>query len=293
LFTKDGTEITPDVHKDAKASADAITLTGIGRIVEYSMDKDGKVDTIKVAADAVANPSGMVNADGTLIGTNRLDAGIIVFLFDGTDYSIGNIADFDTTIDVSTSALTASAVKNAISKKMTAILISDDIISGGDSVYGVINAQSTQTDADGDKYHAIAGFKGTNAAAFDLLTDTKSSSSAPYAVTTKGGVLQVITVNASGIVTAVDAPATGSGGNVDAMHYSTPATVTAVDGNFIKIGNDSYKLADDAVIYLWSATDDKWVVKSAKSILKGKTVKLYESDGGDTDLIYDYVLAVE
>jgi hypothetical protein len=258
-----------------------------GTIVEFALNSDGEVDSI-TSATAVTVLSGKANASGTLIGTTPVDAGVVVFLYDATDdeYSIGAVTDFDTDTTI-TAAITHSAIVNT-DGKIVAIVIDDSIVDSGASNYGVINTTKSALDADDNAKLYLEGFNGSDA--LSAITDQNTSSA--WTVTASTGALQVLTINSDGVITGVSAVATtGSAGDVYDMVSSGAVTVGAVDGQYIKLygTTTTYMIADDAVLYVWNDTDGEWEVETAVSSLKGKTVKLYQSDSDVEG--FDYVLA--
>ena len=57
------------------------------------------------------------------------------------------------------------------------------------------------------------------------------------------------------------------------------ATVESKDGNQFVVAGETYQLADDAVIYVWSDKDEKWSAKtSISAIKKGNHIKAYQTD---------------
>ncbi len=263
LFTEEGEEITP-VVKDA-VSTTALSIAN-DTIVEYSLNSAGKVDSITKAAVA-STLSGKTSKDGSLIGTTPVKDGVVVFLQDSDgDYTIGDVNDFDS--DINTAGITPNKCV-LDSGKIAAILISDEII-GAESTFGVINTTSKAINADDDVVLYLDGF--INGKVLSAFTDTTDY--AAYTITAKTAPLQVIDVDADGVVTDVKDVAAAD----VYTSYTAVATVSSIDGSLIKIDGAYYKVADNAVMYVWSTDDSEWVIKTSISSLKGKTVKMYQTD---------------
>ena len=289
LFTADGETIKPEVKKSVAGLTAAAMGIDKNTIVEYSLDKNGKVDSITKAAYEPVN--GKVNGTNTLIGDKRVASNLVVFLWEGDeDYSIGDLADFDKDVEVSSAGITADGTVTGAAVagdggKVKAILITDDIIAGGDSVYGIVIATSKAIDADDDTVLALTVFKGGEEKY--LLTD--KSDLAKYGKTTTTAGLQVLKINASGVITDVTGAVKA---DVDDMVTNSATTVKSIDGNFIKLASGkTYELAKNPVLYVWNSSKSKFEIKTTLSSLKSKYVSLYESDEGPTELVYDYVIA--
>jgi hypothetical protein len=288
LFTEEGLLITPDLDMD-----NVTTLAGLttGSVVEFSLDSDGKIDSI--TPKTVNNLVGSVAKDGSVIGTVAVANNPVVFVLDDTAtkdadlFAIKKVADIDTSVTFGTSYTKVRDYGVDANSKIAVILIEDDAISSGDNTFGVINATSAGVNADGVKKVYVEGFLGKDVLATYSDYASGSTSTTKTAMT---GSLQLIKVNNDGIVTSFGNVVTA---DVNATAEALSATVTAVSGNIISVTKAglgySYRIADNAVIYTWDTDNTKWKVNTISS-LKGKNnVKLYQSD--DDVIGYDYVLA--
>ena len=259
LFTKDGAEITPDVYKDTTAAALGITPNSL---VDFALNKDGKVNEITTTAITITNAA--VEDDGSIIGTTKVASNVVVFIKDGSDYSIGKVSDL-------ADKVTISAVVD--DDEIVAILVDDAYTGSTDSTYGIITAYgATGLDADGDKI-TLADIILENVVKEDVQADVALTES------TTGTALYEITIDEDGVITAAT-----TGG----IATETPATVSAISGNTITLaGGNSYRLADDVIVYIYDE-DDGWTVGKIASVKK-LTVVLCETD--DDTAGYEYVIA--
>lgn len=297
LFNKEGEEVTP-VCKDAVTGAamalDTIVRTAVtggitnGAIVEYDLDSNGKVKTLTSSA-TITTLAGTTSKDGSLIGTTVVDKNVVVFLYNATDseWEMGSVASFDTTVDFNT--VTHTAIVDSGKIKAIAALKGDIVDQSGNS-YGVINATSAALDANSDDFLALEGFM--DGAAFDSLTD-ETNTALGWTTTTKAGITQ-FTVNSDGVITDFT-----SGAGITSEDFVSEAatgvasSVASISGNQVKLVDGKvYLAASGAVVYLWNATDGEWEKYTTLSTLRGKYVKMYTTD--DDDVIgFDIFLAWE
>jgi len=276
LFTEAGEEVVAELDMDNETTLAGLT---VGNIVEYSLNSKGEVDDIEDAG-AVAI-EGKATADGSLIGTIPVKSSAVVFLDEGSDdYSLGDVADFDTAEYVED--YNAWAVMDG--GKIDALIIDDGIVGGGSESYGVINATSSALNDDDDIVIALEGF--IDGKTLDALTDKENLNAYDEFV---GGWLVMITVDSNGVVTEmVDAEL-----EVEATQgFSDNVTVNAIDGSIITLfdGVDkSFKVATGAVIYEWNYDDEEWEVKTSVSALKGNEIYMYQTT--DDVVGFDIILA--
>lgn len=260
LFTAAGEEITPEVDSDWVATAKAISND---TIVEYSLNKSGKLNKIEAVGEAKAD-LGKVSKSGTIIGTTPVVSNVVVFSQDKDgDYVIEKIGNIQ-----KDNSLVAVAVKNN-DGKITALLITEDDLDNGEATYGVINEVGKGNNDDGDNVQYIIGF--VDGKAIDTQTDDNTD----FEITTTKSGLAEITVNADGLVTDVT------------YTLSKDVTVQDFDGNTVEtvrtaakeivVNGGTYKIADDAVVYALN-DDDEWEAKSISAIKKGYNVIAYNTD---------------
>lgn len=289
LFTADGEKITVDVDDSVAGLTTTAMTIADNAIVEYSLNSDGELNDISAATLIGGGLVGKTSSNGELIGTTPVASGVVVFVYDLSDdsYTIGSVADFDTTITIAVGAPTNAAVADTAGK-IDAIWIHDDIMDT-DAEYGVINSTASAVNADDDNVLYLSGWLGADE--MGKYTDQATTNPGGWTVATTTSGLQKFTLDNDGVVTGLDMTVTATA-DVDAYVAGGATTVTAVDGKIISIGAAAYRIADGAVIYVWDETDEEWVVKTAVSSLKGMHVKLYQSDADDVTG-FDYVLAWE
>ena len=278
LLDKSGNEKEYVVKDSAKASAAAFTTKGA--LVTFGLDKNGKLDEITdvtVTTPALCN-NVKVSKDGSVIGTTIVKKSVVVFVVDGSDYSVGKIADIDTDDPV-----TLSAIAVDTKGKISALLIGDNYL-GNDASYGIITkSDATGLNADGDKVQLLDVFVDGKAMK-DVVTDDLNETA-----TASTGALLKIEINSDGVITKVSAHGLTEGDVVD----ETAATVSAIDGKVITCtdnnSSSSYRLADNVVLYVWNSDDEEWQIKSTLSSLRKKHVTLYDTDDDTTG--FDVVLA--
>ena len=123
LLDKNGEEkeyvLTNDVKKNDDVDDSEFTGNGgrtsvgaleIGDLVTFSLDRNGKIDSLEYLAYKESNVSDKeVNKNRTLFGNSKLDNGVVVFSYDGvddengtalenSDFAVLNLADVLTTI---------------------------------------------------------------------------------------------------------------------------------------------------------------------------------------------------
>ena len=247
-----------------------------GAIIEYSLNKNGDVNKMVIPEhnETATSPDSIdfggnnkVSKSGTIIGTTPVVSNVIVFVVDEDgDYSVEKI----TNLQKDEAIKATVAVKNS-DGKVTAILISDNDLDKGDATYGVINEVGSAKNDDDDNVQYIIGF--VDGKAIDTQTDDNTD----FEKTTTTSGLAEITVNADGLVTDVKA-VSADDVTIEDFDGNTVETVRT-SAKEIVINGGTYKIADDAVIYVWSTEDEEWSAKTAMSaIKKGNSVIAYQTD---------------
>lgn len=274
-----------------------------GAIVTFSLDKNGKIDDIELAK-IDKTVTGKVSKDGSLIGKTVIKKNVVVFVAnmkaDGSvdDYSVGKISDIDTDKKFESGDLTVVFDgKKFDGSDIAVILVKDGDTGNADDSYGIIKVSDIAgTDADGD-----------DATLFDVIVDGKLMEDvvtdlskgeldlADDAVASGSAVeLLKIAINADGVITKVEAH--GLKAADDEYVAATSDIVTKVSGRVITVAADkdatdtnSYRIADDAVIYVWDTEDEEWTIKTSLSSLRNLHVSLYDTDDDTTG--FDVVMA--
>jgi len=285
LFTSAGEEIIAEAHKDINASDNGTKLEISGTaidadtIIEYSLNKSGKINKF-IVVEEDASELGRISKSGTLIGTKSVASNIVVFFKDkNNDYSIEKLTNFQKDVKLEAESIVTK------DKKIAAIFINkDNQLDSGEATYGVVNAVDTSVNEDKDKVSYVEGYiegKELKAKANDLYSTWKET-------TTASGIAE-ITVNADGIVTGVTYELSK---DIKVEDFKG-ATVESKDGdNQFVVNSETYQLADNVIIYVWSDKDKVWSAKtSISAIKKDNHIKAYQTDedveGFDVILIWE------
>lgn len=137
--------------------------------------------------------------------------------------------------------------------------------------YGVINeVERAKNDKNNDVQYIIGYADGK---AIETITNTNTG----FRVTTISSGLAEITVNAEGIVTDITYNLSDDIA-VETFGGSTVETVRT-SAREIVVNGGTYKIADDAVIYVWDNDDEEWGAKTSVSAVKnGNNIKAYQTD---------------
>ena len=286
LLDKEGNE--KDYVIKSNDDTDAVDFDNevtTGAIVTFSLNKDGKIDDIEYQTPEHA--TGKVSKDGSLIGKTVVKNSVIVFVQDKDDYSVGKIADIDTDKDFQGTDLTVVFDGSEVA----VILVQDGDTGNSDDQYGIIKVNDIAgEDADGD-----------DATLFDVIVDGKlmedvvtELDSKDAAVTGMKDQLVKIFINADGVITKVEDHGLKAEDN-EYVAASDTTKVTKISGRIITVSvdkdtdGDAYRIADNAVIYVWDTEDKEWTVKTSLSSIRNLHVSLYDTDDDTTG--FDVVMA--
>lgn len=290
LLDKEGNE--KDYVIKSNDDTDAVDFDNevtTGAIVTFSLNKDGKIDDIEYQTPEHA--TGKVSKDGSLIGKTVVKNSVIVFVQDKDDYSVGKIADIDTDKDFQGTDLTVVFDGSEVA----VILVQDGDTGNSDDQYGVIKVNDIAgEDADGD-----------DATLFDVIVDgklmedvvTDIDGKTPDITGMKDQLVKIF-INADGVITKVEDHGLKAEDN-EYVAASDANTVVKISGRIITVaaskeaadeGNgDAYRIADNAVIYVWDTDDGEWQVKTSLSSIRNLHVSLYDTDDDTTG--FDVVMA--
>jgi len=252
-------------------------LPAVDNLIVYGLNKDGKVSSVTDGGAYVTLAAGNQFKSNSVVSvgalTYRVASDVVVYAYNAAgDYDVTTIED------VSKDPLTAAGqlLLDDTSKVIGIIVDADDASASADDVYGVINDQYADTDADGDKVMRLEGF--ADGAKLDKLTDSDTTVlSAAWngnTFTTLGGVqIYKFDMNADGVITAGTSP------DADVTTVAMDKTVAGVDGrNAIKdSGNVWYALAKDVAIYEYIPADGEYKAYSGK-LLNTWKFSVYEND---------------
>ena len=283
LLDKEGNETDYVVDTDDVTTTDAIT---VGSIVTFSLNKSGEIDDLE--EQSITTINGKLADDGSVIGTRVIKNSVVVFVNDAGDYSLGDIADINTD-----DAITVSAVMK--DSEVAVIVVNDDDLGNSDESYGIVKVSDIAgEDADGDDatlFDVIVDGRVLT----DVITDLTAAERtlADNAVTSGAAVeLLKISIDADGVITKLEAH--GLTGD-EYVAASETDTVTKISGRTITVAADrdsdgnSYRIADNAYIYVWDADDEEWTVKTSLSSIRNCYVSLYDTDDDTTG--FDVVMA--
>ncbi len=144
LLLKDGT--SKDIEfKDKTTVTGGKTLAnvntvGVGTIVTYALDSEGKFSKFNIETNAGLGPS-KVDASGEVYANNKFVSNTVVFQKDSDgDWSIGAVKNFET-------GKTFTALYSVVdTNEILAIAVNKDDVLHADKLYGVINSVSKMDD---------------------------------------------------------------------------------------------------------------------------------------------------
>lgn len=254
-------------------------LPGDDNLLVYGLNKDGKVSSVTDGGLLVTLTVGSEFNSNTVVtvsggATYRIASNVVVFAKNGTgDY---DVASMDKIEKDKATTVAGQLLLDKNSKVIGVIVAKADAKATSEDVYGVLNDEYYDTDADGDKVYRLEGF--ASGKAFDKFTDSDSSVLTPALDNTfadlTGVQIYKFDIDSDGVVTgATTTYDAGLGAKV------TNATVGAVDGrNAIKSdANVWYALASDVVFYEFVPADDEYKVYSGK-LQAGWKFSVYEFD---------------
>jgi len=303
LFTKEGKEVIFDLDSDLDLNA---VVTGAGLVnndlVKYGLNSKGEIDSLTVPSVDNGTDLGKANKKGTTIGGKAVADNVVVFLYDGDDWSLGAIKDFDTDVAVGAKVVAGAGYYADIDGKKIAAIALADSITGTDYLYGVIDSISSKVNDSNEKYWAIDGF--ANGAELSRLTDTKTTSKTLVQMkglgfdqtTTAAGLVQielsgddavaVVTVNGP-ITDEIEMVATfgGLGAEVTKVNRSKNEITVTVGGV-----ENVFTLDAKAVVYKWDDDEEEWTMTDITGLSQEDMVKFYQTDDDNLDG-YNIVLA--
>ena len=129
----------------------------IGDLVTFSLDRNGKIDSLEYLAYTGSDVSDKeVNKNRTLFGNSKLDNGVIVFSYDDatledSGFAVLNLADVETEKEL-------QGTYYYMDGSSIAVMLIKDKYTGADSIYAVINSALAGYNADDDKAFKVEGF---------------------------------------------------------------------------------------------------------------------------------------
>lgn len=275
---------------------DAVALDA-GDLIGYSLDSNGEIDGLNVKTTSTNNAtlqSSKVLMNGST--SVKIDSAVVVFTYDGTDYDLANIADIDAGTTIANATYAAQYIMNDDNTKIVAMFINKGLAKvSSDDVYGVINARTTSTDADGDAVYKFTGF--IDGTAFTYKTDDDDAGFKSYGKKMFG--VYAFEVDSNNQITEIKTLATSwnpSANVYQSARLAVADTVSDLDDDNTVITTTShgtFTAADNAVVYKYDTKDGEFSVSKLSSIDKGDTVTLYDTKDDDADGVATVVIYIE
>ncbi len=277
ILNKAGDEVSL-FAKDTAVSTIVSSIVTPG-VIKYSVNKDGKIDTITTVALTDLNAM-KVSASGSLLGGNTIDTGVVVFSYNSTDkkYSLVKLANVKKDTALTTGV--ALGYSNVGESKIQVMVVAKAQASNTKATYAVINDVSTRANSDNEKVQYATGFVAGKE--FKGFADTATIFAG---LKFQSGLLE-LDVDADGVITKVT---TGTAIASEAAVLGSP-TVEAIDGNLIQLFSDHkwYSIDAAAVVYALNEDGDEYEVKTLGSLRIGNKVNFYQVDEDSEQ--YDIVI---
>jgi hypothetical protein len=286
LFDKNGSEKEYVV----KSGLTITSTAGIteGDLVEFSLDKDGKVNKLNERNLTDVTDGGKLSKSGNIIDGQAIATGVVVFVENSIgDYDLGKIEDIEKDKN-----LFGEASYYAPNGKVEAIVVSADVAKESDSVYGVLNLIDLAVNDDDEDVNYLTGF--VDGKAFTGYTDYEEWVSAQK-VSAENGLIE-FKINADGVVTEV-----ATGGDITSEAAITDATIMKRDGNLIQVTGSAViadgtwiALDSSVVVYEYDGSADsgkQYSVRSVSALRVDQNAKFYQVDKDSEK--YDVVIFVK
>lgn len=269
------------------ASKTSIAGMTVGDLVIFELNSAGKATNVSEVAVSAGGGADQLNASRTIYNNMKVDSGVVVFVWDGSDYTLGKIADVKAETNL-------SATYAAVDGKVKVLIVTDSV-AGADAVYAVLNSAVNAINADGDTVDFVKGLAGGKA--YEAYTSSKDLLKGSANVTNTSIKIVKLTVNSDGVIVN-QAATTGNLGS------ATGYVVTKDSNTLVHIGNTSSAgvtwaaIDANAVVYEFDATESTWYKAGSMSTVKGKTavatgtsIALYQLD--DDSEVYDLVVIIK
>ncbi|MEL7649600.1 MAG: S-layer homology domain-containing protein [Sedimentibacter sp.] len=263
IYTTMDDNIIDDVATLNK-TGDLVTLSGStlvvnaamvrGTLVKYSLDEDGYIDAIEVVA-----------TDVETIDTDDLDVMTVdsTVVFDATDdFNVVSIDNLEDGKSHDVAYFTSGSNKGKI-----AVIISSNVESVNDGVYGVISALNYVQNASGSKVVEVTAL--VNGEKVTFLTG-KGRLTSEFAVTTTAAAYR-FEFNSSDVLLSVEnitANATsGTGDDADVRAFIN-ATITDLDNDGMKVNTVQKFFSSDVAVYIYDQSDDSITIGDVSDLLE-------------------------
>ena len=301
LLDKNGEEkeyvLTDDAKKDDGEEDSEFTGNGktsvgalaIGDLVTFSLDRNGKIDSLEYLAYTGSNVSDKeVNKNRTLFGNSKLDNGVVVFSYDDntladSDFAVLNLADVETEKEL-------QGTYYYMDGSSIAVMLIKDKYTGADSIYAVINSALAGYNADDDKAFKVEGF--ANGKAYTGWTADRNTGDLKAEFDAAKIEVYKLTIDSNDVIT--DAEITTGEAFVNAT-IPVVGDITDKDGNYlIQVEGTWYTIDPNAVVYSYSVADKEFDtaklsdIKKERNSIEASTVYLYQMD--DDSEVVDFII---
>ena len=301
LLDKNGEEkeyvLTDDVKKNSDAEDSEFTGNGktsvgalaVGDLVTFSLDKNGKVDSMEYLAYESGTPVSdkELNKNRTIFDNKKLDSGVVIFAYnkdnyEDADFSVLKLSDVETEKKL-------NGTSYYMDGSSIAVMLINDKYTGAESVYAVINSIEKSYNEDDDKAFLVKGFAGGK----EYKAYTTDRNTGVLAELDEAAIeIYKLTIDSNNVIT--DAEKTTG----EAFYEDAPISgaVTDKDGNNLIYVNDTWFTIDpNAVVYSYNLTDKEFDTAKLSDIKKpnkgedaGTTVHLYQMD--DDSEVVDFII---
>ena len=300
LLDKNGEEkeyvLTDDAKKDDGEEDSEFTGNGktsvgaleIGDLVTFSLDRNGKIDSLEYLAYTGSNVSDKeVNKNRTLFGNSKLDNGVVVFSYDDntladSDFAVLNLADVETEKEL-------QGTYYYMDGSSIAVMLIKDKYTGADSIYAVINSALAGYNADDDKAFKVEGF--ANGKAYTGWTADRNTGDLKAEFDAAKIEVYKLTIDSNDVITDAEIT-TGEAFVADAP---INGDITDKDGNYlIQVEGTWYTIDPNAVVYSYSVADKEFDtaklsdIKKERNSIEASTVYLYQMD--DDSEVVDFII---
>lgn len=301
LLDKNGEEkeyvLTDDVKKNSDAEDSEFTGNGktsvgalaVGDLVTFSLDKNGKVDSMEYLAYESGTPVSdkELNKNRTLFGNSKVDSGVIVFSYDGStpadsDFAVLKLADVETEKEL-------KGTYYYMDGSSIAVMLIGDKYTGAESIYAVLNSAKESYNTDDDKAFLVEGF--ADGKAYTAYTSDRNTGALKAKFNAAKIEVYKLTIDTNDVIT--DAEITTGEAFVSGAPIT--GTVTDKDGNYlIKVDGTWYTIDPNAVVYEYDTTDAEFDTAKLSDIKKenksteASTVHLYQMD--DDSEVVDFII---
>lgn len=217
------------------------TNVSAGAIVKYSLNSDGEINKVENTTYTSPGASSVTMANINLLyygaTPHKVASDVVVFVQDGTDYSVTDISNVEMNAELNTFKMFRYYEEDG---EIVAMVIDDvNATKDADTLFAILSKVTTVVDADDDEIWRLQGV--ANGATLDKVTVDKTQSYATY-TTLSGVTLSKLTLDGNGNVKVSAAGVTAKVGGASISAINSAKTV-------ITISNTDLPLSDNVVVY--------------------------------------------